>query len=103
VIVTPAQNGTTVHVAPGQQVIAEQFPYPARPISSDPAVLQPGVSPMVIACRAPGTNCTEPPMSFTAHGPGTAQIAAHRDTCGEARRCVAPGDWMDVRVTIVVG
>ncbi|MFL6116414.1 MAG: hypothetical protein ACJ786_34415 [Catenulispora sp.] len=100
---TPAQNGMTIRVALGQEVTAEMFPWPAQPKSTDPAVLEPGVSPMYIACRPPGTACTEPPMTFVAHERGTAQIVAHRDMCGEARRCVPPADWTDVRVTIVVG
>jgi hypothetical protein len=103
VTVTPAQNGTTIHVALGQQVVAEMFPWPAQPKSSDPAVLRPGISPMSIACRPPGTSCMEPPMSFAAQARGTAQIVAHRDMCGEARRCVPPADWTDIRITVVVG
>ncbi|NUP53049.1 MAG: hypothetical protein HOW97_37875 [Catenulispora sp.] len=100
---TPAQNGATIHVALGQEVEAELFPWPAQPKSTDPTVLQPGVSPMYIACRPPGTSCTQPPTTFVAHARGTAQIVAHRDMCGEARRCVTPVDWTDIRITIVVG
>jgi hypothetical protein len=57
---------------------------------------------MVIVCRPPGTSCIEPPTTFEARARGTALISAHRDTCGEARRCVPPLDWTDVAVTIVV-
>jgi hypothetical protein len=103
VTVTPAQNGGTVHVALGQEVIAEMFPWPAQPKSSNPAVLEAGISPMVIACRPPGVACQEPPTTFEARQRGMAQIVAHRDMCGEARRCVPPADWTDVRITVVVG
>jgi len=103
VVVTPAQNGGTVHVALGQEVIEEGFPYPAQPKSSNPAILQPGMSPMVITCRPTQIDCMEPPMSFTAHARGTVQIVAHRDMCGEARRCMPPSDWADFSVTVVVG
>jgi hypothetical protein len=84
-------------------VTAEMFPWPAQPKSTNPAVLEPGISPMYIACRPPGSACMGPPMTFVARARGTAQIVAHRDMCGEARRCVPPADWTDVRVTIVVG
>ena len=100
---TPAQNGATIHVALGQEVVAEMFPWPAQPKSTDPAVLAGAISPMFIVCRPPGTSCQAPPTTFEARGRGTAQIVAHRDTCGEARRCVPPTDWTDIRITIVVG
>jgi len=105
--VTPAQNGKTIHVAVGTQVIAAQFPWPAAPASSNPGVLAPGISPMAIVCHPPGTACVEPPRTFAARTRGTAQIVAHRTMCGEARRCVTPmdvpiGGWTDFAVTMVV-
>ncbi|MBS2551437.1 hypothetical protein KGQ19_31675 [Catenulispora sp. NL8] len=100
--VTPAQNGTTLHVAVGTVVIAAQFPWPSAPTSSNPAVLAPGISPMAIVCHPPGGACVGPPRTFAARARGTAQIVAQRETCGEAQRCVSPMDWTRFAVTVVV-
>ncbi|WP_194917187.1 hypothetical protein [Catenulispora rubra] len=100
---TPAQNGMTFHVAVGTEIMASQFPWPSAPISTNPSILAPGISPMYIVCRPPGTSCSEPPRTFSARARGTAEITAYRDMCGEARRCVPPTDWTQFEVTVVVG
>ena len=79
--VTPAQSGMTFHVAVGTSVIAAQFPYPSAPVSTDPAVLAPGVSPMVIVCR-PGSSCTEPPADVRGAEPGD---GGDHDFAGDVR------------------
>ena len=100
---TPAQNGSTIHVAPGTDIVAAQFPWPAAPTTSNPAILAPGVTPMVIVCRPPAMTCPEPPRTFVAKERGTAQITAVRQMCGEARRCVPSVDWTQFEVTVIVG
>lgn len=71
-------------------MIAAQFPWPSAPMSTNPAVLQPGISPMAIVCRPGGAVCTEPPRTFLARARGTAEIKVARASCGAVPRCVTP-------------
>jgi len=48
----------------------------------------------------PGGGCGTVTARYSAISGGTAQVAAHRDSCGEAMRCQGTnGDW---RITVVV-
>ncbi|MEY9925473.1 hypothetical protein ABH926_000093 [Catenulispora sp. GP43] len=70
-------------------------------MSTNPAVLAPGISPMSIVCR-PGSTCSEPPRTFLARARGTAEITASRETCGTAAKCVTPMVPTEFEVTVVV-
>ncbi len=47
------------------------------------------------SCPAfPGSGCGTVTATYTAGHTGTTELTAHRDTCGEALRCVGPqADW----------
>lgn len=71
---------------------------------SNPAVLQlqgaPVTAPEPPPACVPGGGCGTVTARFRAAAPGRGQLAAHRDSCGEAMRCgPGAGDW-SVTVTV---
>ena len=107
-VVHETDNGTTVHVKVGGEVILEDFSSLwGVPASSSEAVLsdasakdgRPGCA---SAMKPPGQGCHVPQILYKAAAAGTATIKAHRDQCGEAMRCVPPNS-SDFAITVVVG
>ena len=103
VAVTETDNGRTVTVASGGQVVvtlhSTYWTFGAAP---NPAVLrevgQPVASP---GSCPPGVGCGQVTATFTAVGPGRADITASRSSCGEALSCT--GGAGSFRVSVVVG
>jgi len=98
-------DGTTIHVRVGTRIaliLASQ--YWMIHGSSAPAVLrQAGPVRLLPPPRGgcpPGVGCRPQRVLFAARTPGTAIITAHRNSCGEARRCV--GSQGHFRLTVIV-
>ncbi|AUG78735.1 hypothetical protein CFP65_3965 [Kitasatospora sp. MMS16-BH015] len=109
---TPAQplvldehaNGTTVHLAVDATLHLDlHSTYWSRPVSSAPALLAavtvatPGTD--LPNCH-PGSGCGTVVGGFTAKAPGTAQITAHRTSCGEAKPCAPDQQTFTLTVDI---
>lgn len=101
--VTDADNGRTVTLARGGRLtVTLASTYWSIAGSSDPAVLrldgQPLASP---GSCPPGVGCGQVTATFTAVGPGRAEVTASRSSCGEALSCT--GGAGSYRVAVVVG
>jgi len=99
-------DGTTITLRPGQQLdVTLHSTYWTLATPVDTAVLRVDVGPTPAtdaSCRSaiPGSGCGSVTATYTAARAGTTTLTAHRDTCGEALRCVgAQADW---RVTVRV-
>lgn len=96
-------NGTTVHVQLGDiiTVTLHSTYWSFQP--TDGLALQPYGPPATAvgsACpRTMGTGCGTVTASYNVGHVGTATLKAHRDSCGEALRCV--GTSADWSVTVV--
>ncbi|MER5638374.1 hypothetical protein ABT095_15615 [Kitasatospora sp. NPDC002227] len=104
-------EGTTVHVTVGTPVtVTLHSTYWSPPASSDLKLLIPTArvgGPMTATPTAtatptchPGGGCGTVSATYYAHTPGTAQLTAHRTSCGEAKPC-AP-DQQNFTVTVVI-
>jgi hypothetical protein len=97
-------NGKTIRIGVGDRValILGSTYWNIRG-SSAPAVLrQQGPAKLLGSANGclPGVGCGSVRTSFTALSPGTAVITAHRNSCGEALRCV--GSRGQFRLTVLV-
>lgn len=95
-------NNSTVDVQLGDTVVvvlhSTYWTFTAPPtILQELGAPQPSTSP----CAIPGGGCGTVTASFNAAQVGTVTVHAHRDSCGEARRCTGTeGDWaLTVRVS----
>jgi hypothetical protein len=99
-----ADGGRTVAVHRGDTVtVVLHSTYWAMKAPSNPAAVQQDgtsvVAPTMNGC-VPGGGCGTVTTHYRAVGDGQSQLAAHRDSCGEAMRCQGTaGDW---HVTVVV-
>jgi hypothetical protein len=104
-LITDADNGKTVTVAAGSQVSVQlASTYWTFDAPSNPAVLAAQGPQQTAPCAAktfPGSGCGMATVTYAAAAPGTAVVAAHRTTCGEAMLCTS--DQSGFRVTVVVG
>jgi hypothetical protein len=95
-------NGSTVRVHPGDTVVVTlHSTYWTFAVPSD--VLQPlgAPRPSPSHCPVVGGGCGTVTSAYTAGHVGRTSLRAHRDSCGEARRCsAAESDWS---VTVLVG
>lgn len=101
-IAEPA-NHTTVRVHAGQLVeLSLKSLYWSDPASSSTGVLAAdGAVDRTPDHRCPmGGGCGTLTARFRAANPGTAQVSAHRSSCGEAMGCAT--DQRDFTVTVVV-
>jgi hypothetical protein len=99
-------DGTTVTLRPDQQLeVTLHSTYWTLAAPDDAAVLRVDIPPTPAtdaSCRSaiPGSGCGSVTATYTAARAGSTTLTAHRDTCGEALRCVgAQADW---RVTVRV-
>ena len=98
-------NGTSVRLATGDHLVVVlhstywQLPAPQEGVlvvtGAPVAQPTPGCS------RIPGTGCGTATANYVARRAGRTELVAHRDSCGEAKRCVgSEGDWsIEVDVT----
>lgn len=97
-------NGKTIRIGVGDRVaLILGSTYWTIRGSSAPAVLrQEGPAKVLGSPRScpPGVGCGSVRTSFTALSPGTAVITAHRNSCGEALRCV--GSRGRFRLTVII-
>jgi len=96
-------NGTTVHVHFGDTVTVTLGSTYWSFLPTDGLALQP-FAPAQTApastCKTPvGSGCGTVTASYNVGHIGTSVLRAHRDTCGEALRCV--GDQANWSVTVV--
>jgi hypothetical protein len=103
-MITDADNGKTVTVAAGSRVSVQlASTYWTIDGSSNPAVLAAQGPQETAPCAArtlPGSGCGMATVSYAALSSGTAVVAAHRTTCGEAMVC--DSGQSGFRVTVVV-
>ena len=104
VTVSEADDGRSIHVAPGTQVQLVLHSTYWQPMgSSETTVLAPKESARTEADRKaclPGGGCGTITQSFAALKAGQASLSAQRKVCGEALPC--PPDRQRFEVTIVV-
>jgi hypothetical protein len=96
-------NGTTVHVHLGDTVIVTLHSTYWSFLPTASLALQP-LAPVATAAgsncpRVMGTGCGTVTASYNIGHVGTGQLHAHRDSCGEALRCI--GKQADWSVTVV--
>jgi hypothetical protein len=103
VTVTETDNGRTVTVARGGQLIVTlHSTYWTFGGTSNSAVLQEVGQPVASPGSCPaGVGCGQVTATFTAVGPGRADVTASRSSCGEALSCT--GGAGSFRVSVVVG
>lgn len=99
-------TGTTVRLRVGDRIeLILSSDYWTVHGSSKPAVLRQdghtGQLPPTRSNCPPGVGCRPVYTYFTAVATGTAVITAHRDSCGEARRCV--GSEGRYTLNVIVG
>lgn len=101
VVLTEHDNGRFIAVGQGARIEVDlhstywTLQPTSGPLSPDGA---PSVQPS--HCTVPGTGCGTVVATYVAESAGTAQLHAHRDSCGEALRCTGnAGDW---HVTVTV-
>ncbi len=102
-VITDAANGTAVRVRAGQLVqLNLKSLYWSDPVSSSGGVLaEDGAVSRTPDRRCPvGGGCGTLTARFRAADRGTAQLTAHRASCGEAMGCRS--DERDFTVTIIV-
>jgi hypothetical protein len=98
-------DGTVVRLVVGDRlVIVLHSTYWQLPAPASGAVVvtgRPSVTPTPGCSRIPGTGCGIATATYAARRVGSTTLAAHRDSCGEARRCTgSEGDWsISVHVT----
>jgi hypothetical protein len=102
VVATETDNGRTIGLASGAHLIVTlHSTYWSFAGISNSAVLQqvgqPNASP---GSCPPGIGCGQVTATFTAVGPGRADVTASRSSCGEALSCT--GGAGSFRVTVVV-
>ena len=90
-----AANGTTVDVSRGRNVVVvlHSTYWTLAPVAGS---LRLAGAPVVAPghCTAPGSGCGTVTATYVATSPGTSQLHAHRDSCGEALRCTGnAGNW----------
>lgn len=103
VALADAANHTTVRVHAGQLVqLSLKSLYWSDPVSSSTGVLaSDGAVTRAPDHRCPmGGGCGTLTARFRAAGPGTAQLTAHRSSCGEAMGCSV--EQRDFTVTVIV-
>jgi hypothetical protein len=104
-VITDADNGKTVTVTVGNRVSVQlASTYWTFDAPSNPAVLAAQGPQETAPCAAktlPGSGCGVATVTYAAASSGTAVVAAHRTTCGEAMLCSS--DQSGFRVTVVVG
>ncbi|MFF4121529.1 hypothetical protein [Streptomyces sp. NPDC001714] len=102
VVLDERARGTTVRVTTGTLVVVRlHSAYWSTPAGSDPRVLAPvGGGTTATATCPPGRGCGISSARFTALRPGTAQVTAGRNACGEAMRCPPGQGRYDVTVTV---
>jgi hypothetical protein len=99
VTVDEQSNGTTVALQPGQTLtvtLHSTYWQLAPPSGSDLLRVEtPPTARTSVGCSSiPGTGCGTVTATYLAHGRGEAVVSAHRDSCGEALRCIgSQGDW----------
>ena len=103
-VITDADNGKTVTVARDSRVSVQlASTYWTFDPASNPAVLAAQGPQQTSPCAAktfPGSGCGVATVTYAAAASGTAVVAAHRSTCGEAMLCNA--DQSGFRVTVRV-
>ena len=98
-VVSEQSTGTTQLLRVGQELRVElHSTYWVLAEPTDTRVLQPETPPTTatgVSCPAfPGSGCGTVIATYVARHDGTAVLAAHRTTCGEALRCTgSDGDW----------
>jgi hypothetical protein len=103
VLLDDTANGKTVHVHFGDTVTVTLDSTYWSFLPTDGLALQP-FAPVATAAGAacpkhPGSGCGTVTASYNVGRVGTSVLRAHRDSCGEALRCV--GDQADWTVTVV--
>ena len=97
-------NGTTIRIRVGDQValILSSTYWNVRGSAAPTVLRQDGPAKLLGSPSScpPGVGCGSLRTFFTALTPGTAMITAHRDSCGEALRCV--GSRGRFRLTVIV-
>jgi predicted secreted protein len=99
VTVDEQSNGTTVSLQPGQTLtvtLHSTYWQLALPSGVDLIRVEtPPTARTSAGCGSiPGTGCGTVTATYLAHGRGESVVSAHRDSCGEALRCVgSQGDW----------
>ena len=103
-VITDADNGKTVTVARDSRISVQlASTYWTFDPASNPAVLAAQGPQQTSPCAAktfPGSGCGVATVTYAAAASGTAVLAAHRSTCGEAMLCSS--DQSSFRVTVVV-
>jgi hypothetical protein len=102
VVVTETDNGRTLTAASGEQLIVTlHSTYWTFAGSSNPAALREVAQPVASPGTCPpGVGCGQVTATFTAVGPGRADVTASRSSCGEALSCT--GGAGSFRVSVVV-
>ena len=102
VAVTDTDSGRTIAVARGAElVVTLHSTYWTFAAASNPAVLQEVGQPVASPGSCPpGVGCGQVTATFTAVGPGRADVTASRSSCGEALSCT--GGAGSYRVSVVV-
>jgi hypothetical protein len=91
-------SGTRVHLGVGDHLVVVlhstywQLPAPQEGVL---VVMSAPVAKHIPGCsRIPGTGCGTATATYVARRAGSTELVAHRDSCGEAKRCVgSEGDW----------
>jgi hypothetical protein len=91
-------NGTSVRLATGDRLVVVlhstywQLPEPHSGIVV--VTSAPVAKPTPNCSRIPGSGCGTATATYAVRAAGSTTLAAHRDSCGEALRCVGTdGDW----------
>jgi len=104
VALTDTDNGKSIVVPRGDSisVVLHSTYWSMQPPSNAMVLAQQGapvVAPQLQGC-VPGQGCGTVTTDYLANSAGQAQLWAHRQTCGEALRCMP--DQQDWRVTVTV-
>jgi hypothetical protein len=97
-------SGKTIRISVGDRValILGSTYWNIRGSSAAAVLRQEGPAKLLGSPRScpPGVGCGSVRTFFTGLSPGTAVITAHRDSCGEALRCVGSRGQFRLTVTI---
>ena len=99
-----SSDGGTITLRPGQRLLVTLHSTSWKLATPTSTVVRlsgtPKAKPGADCPSIPGTGCGTLTAKYVARRAGTSVLAAHRDSCGEALRCVGTaGDW---RVTLAV-
>jgi hypothetical protein len=105
IVVTDRANGSTVHACVGQAIelrLGSTYWQDVR--TSAPSVLSSTGAPTVVPASpgscVPGGGCGTVEEAFRARAAGSADLTAHRTTCGEALACQGSEGTFSVHVVV---